>query len=274
MDINLFAATNTIEAARPRHDPLTLRADLPPSTSDVVVRLLAKSPDRRPSDAAAFLKEIGRIEGELEAVDRTAAMTGLRPAPAAEPTVRTESPAAARPAPAAVRQSGPYVLAAAALLAAVVIFAWVWRSATSRTVLPAAPRVTPMPVAAAPALRTEVPIPTPASLPTRGPEEAAAAIVGATRIVTPGQPPARRAAPASTSKRMASAPEAAGRPEPPAPPAPPPPVEAPSETFSPDNVYRTRRYAKFSVSPDQARLYLTESTSGWPTGTTRRRPDA
>jgi len=26
--------------------------------------------------------------------------------------------------------------------------------------------------------------------------------------------------------------------------------------FNPDNVYRTRRYAKFGVSPDQARIYL------------------
>jgi eukaryotic-like serine/threonine-protein kinase len=238
-------------------DPLTLRADLPPSTSDVIVRLLAKSPDRRPSDAAAFLREIGRIEGELEAIDRTAAMTGLRPAPAAEPTVRTEPPAAERPAPAAMRQSGPaYVLAAAALLAAVAIFAWVWKSAASRTVLPAAPRATPAPVAAPLAPRTEIPIPTPASLPTRGPEQAADAIVGATRIVTPGQPPRRASPAASASKRMASAAEPAGKLEPPAPPAPPPPAEAPSETFAPDNVYRTRRYAKFSVSPDQARLYL------------------
>ncbi|HEX7253691.1 MAG TPA: hypothetical protein VF376_12475, partial [Thermoanaerobaculia bacterium] len=36
----------------------------------------------------------------------------------------------------------------------------------------------------------------------------------------------------------------------------PPAVEAPSDALSPDNVYRTRRYAKFSVSPDQARMYL------------------
>ena len=56
---------------------------------------------------------------------------------------------------------------------------------------------------------------------------------------------------------MASAPESAGKPEPAAPPAPPASRRsASSENLSPDNVYRTRRYAKFSVSPDQARLYL------------------
>jgi len=236
-------------------DPLALRADLPPSTSDVVVRLLAKSPDRRPSDAAAFLKEIGRIEGELTAIDHTGAVTEVRPAPP-DPTIRTEPPPAARAVPAAVRQSGPaYVLAAAALLAAVAIFAWVWKSVTSRTALTPVPRTTPETVAAVPAPRTEAPIPTPAALPTRGPEAAADAIVGATRIVTPGQPLSRRASPAaSSSKRIAFAPEAAGKPEPAAPL--PPPVEAPSEAFSPDNVYRARRYAKFSVSPDQARMYL------------------
>ncbi|HEX7252294.1 MAG TPA: protein kinase, partial [Thermoanaerobaculia bacterium] len=218
-------------------DPLTLRADLPPSTSDVIVRLLAKSPDRRPSDAAAFLKEISRIEGELTAIDHSAAITEVRPVLAAEPTVRTEPPPPARVEPAAARQSGPaYVLAAAALLAAVAIFAWVWKSVTSRTVLPAAPRATSESVAAAPAPRTEVPIPTPASLPTRGPEEAADAIVGATRIVSPGLPLSRRGAPPAASKRLGSAPEAAGKPEPPVPPAPPPAVEAPSDALSPDNV--------------------------------------
>src|SRR5262249_30612735 len=52
-------------------DPRELRSDLPASTRDVFARLLARRPDGRPADSAAFLKEIRRIEEELTAIDHT-----------------------------------------------------------------------------------------------------------------------------------------------------------------------------------------------------------
>ena len=79
-------------------------------------------------------------------------------------------------------------------------------------------------------------------LPTRGPREAAAASVGAPR---PGDV-------AVSSRPTASARAARARP-----PAPSEPPEASIPAGPPaDKVYRTRRYAKFGVSPDQARIFL------------------
>ena len=43
-------------------DPLELKADLPVATREVVARLLAKSPDRRPANAQEFVRELKRIE--------------------------------------------------------------------------------------------------------------------------------------------------------------------------------------------------------------------
>jgi serine/threonine-protein kinase len=43
-------------------DPLELRSNLPAATREVMARLLAKQPEKRPADARAFLRELARIE--------------------------------------------------------------------------------------------------------------------------------------------------------------------------------------------------------------------
>jgi hypothetical protein len=84
-----------------------------------------------------------------------------------------------------------------------------------------------------------------APLPTRGPREAAAASVGAPRS-NDGAAPKRPTA----SARVA-------RVQPPPAPEPPEAPEASIRAGPPaDNVYRTRKFAKFGVSPDQARIFL------------------
>ncbi|HTD51417.1 MAG TPA: PEGA domain-containing protein, partial [Thermoanaerobaculia bacterium] len=91
----------------------------------------------------------------------------------------------------------------------------------------------------------------------RGPEVAADAIVGAPRIVTPGRGSPRRTLTALAEQAAGSRSVSAGRPAPPVAPPRASDGETPSSGApSLDNVYRTRRYAKFSVSPDQARIYL------------------
>ena len=262
-------------------DPLELRGDLPPVTRAVFARLLAKAPDRRPSDAAEFLREIRKIEAELENVEPTQALTASAPAPA---TVARARPAAARPpaltppappsaSPSAAtgqRSTGPlYLFGLAALLVALALLIWIWRASEKRQERLAAAAITPAasPAVSAPqaereaapvALPTEVP--TPEALPTPGPPAAADAIVGATRL--------DRTAPAKPRPSPAAAAEPAA---PPAAPSVPTPVAAASAAPStreahpaaaseaaspPDNVYRTRRFAKFSGSPAQARVYL------------------
>jgi serine/threonine-protein kinase len=264
-------------------DPLELRGDLPPVTRAVFARLLAKAPDRRPADAAEFLREIRKIETELENVEPTQALTASAPAPA-PPTVARPRPAspqppapmapapppASPPTAAGPRSAGPlYLFGAAALLVALALLIWIWRASEKRQERLAAAAVTPAAspaVAPAQAEREATPVvlptevPTPEALPTPGPRAAADAIVGATRL--------DRTAPA----RPRSSPVPAAEPAAP-PPAPsvPTPVAAASAGPStgaahpgaaseavppPDNVYRTRRFAKFSGSPAQARVYL------------------
>ena len=240
-------------------DPLELRSDLPPSTRDVLARLLAKAPERRPADAAAFLREIGRIETELTATDRTVPTPAPR-TPALGPVVlRPEADRmAAPPADTPVRHAGPaYVLAAAVLLLAVAIFVWVWKSAIPSREKTASPAPAPTAAATESAVRsTEIAAPVPASLPTRGPESAAAASVGAPRIITPASASPRRtltalAREASSTMASDAASRKAAQPEPAASAPAPASVGA-----APDKIYRTRRFAKFSVGPDQARIYL------------------
>jgi serine/threonine-protein kinase len=269
-------------------DPLELRADLPAATRDVFARLLAKSADKRPADAAAFLREIRRIEVELQGAAHTQAMTvssgasavppaGPRPVPG--PPTRdsgTDSPAPipaepVHPATATGARGGGalYLFGLAALLVALSLLVWIWRvSARKEERLAAAvtPAASPRP-AVADELPAEVPtaipiptaLPTPEALPMPGPSGAADAIVGATRLEksTPVRP--------RPSASPRSEPTAVPRPtEGPTAPA----LEASAATASAaaassassaapaDNVYRTRRFAKFSSSPDQARLYV------------------
>jgi len=264
-------------------DPLSLRGDLPPVAREVFARLLAKSPDRRPPDAAGFLKEIRRIEAELRDVAPTLALSAERltaplevtarrqppapPAPVPPPAAPPPPPVPAPPAPPKdrSRSAGPlYLFGAAALLAAVAFLLWIWRAPGPRDERAAAsPGATPAPAATiapeptAPAAPTGAPT---MALPTPGPAVAADAIVGATRIV--------ETAPAPTRARPT--------PRPAVPTAAPPPQSPPTalpvatnagtaasaerppaaDDAPADKVYRTRRFAKFSSSPDQARLYL------------------
>ena len=97
------------------------------------------------------------------------------------------------------------------------------------------------------------------ALPTPGPAEAADAVVGAMRIVETAPAPTRGRATRATPRP--AVPTAA--PPPTAVPAAanasaaPPAERAPAaDDAAADKVYRTRRFAKFSASPDQARLYL------------------
>ena len=113
------------------------------------------------------------------------------------------------------------------------------------------------PPAAVPARRRPIPAalapsaPTLGPLPTAGPRGAADAVVGAPRYGDGRRTRAPRPTPDATDR-------APRRRRP-----PPPPPRSPAETRASreraalaDNVYRTRRYAKFGVSPDQARMYV------------------
>jgi len=253
-------------------DPRELRSDLPASTRDVFARLLAKVPEQRPADAAAFLRDIRRIEEELTAIDLTMQVPPPlpkeppRPTPSVlqgPPTV-VSTPGAAASAPSAPRSFGPsYLLAAAFLVLAAALFLWVWKLGLARgertasvqpipTALPATPREVATPV--------WTPQPTPAALPTRGPEAAADVIVGAPRVVNPQASRRAPTAVAAESLKTASRPgERAGLPAEESPGA-----EASRSAAAPpaDGVYRTRRFAKFSLSPDQARIYLDDRYVG------------
>ncbi|MGH9364984.1 MAG: serine/threonine-protein kinase [Thermoanaerobaculia bacterium] len=244
-------------------DPLELRADLPGSTRGVFARLLAKSAQKRPADAGEFLREIRKIETELSDAEQTHALVVPMPsrgASAIPPGVENSKastaagapPGAARPAPRPFRPT--VLLAAAALLVALAALILLWRSTGQRaesvgsaTEPLAAPTQVPAPATAVPA--AEAPAPTSAALPTPGPPVAADAVVGAPRRVA--SPAAARAlAPAAApvpSARPAPPERIAGAAEQP-PPAP--------AAFAPDKVYRTRRSARFGVSPDQGRIFV------------------
>jgi hypothetical protein len=137
-----------------------------------------------------------------------------------------------------LRAAVTYLFGVAALLLVAAILVGIWRR-TSRPLetgaVPAPASVVPTAVAA-PATAVVALAP----LPTRGPREAAAASVGAPRL-NEGLAPRRPTA----SARVARA----------EPPPEPPEAFIPTGSRA-DNVYRTRRFAKLSVSPDQARIFL------------------
>src|SRR4029077_12209100 len=85
-------------------DPLELKADLPVATREVVARLLAKAPDRRPANAKEFVRELRRIEK----FQRESEVT--RRAVSATPVAATVVPA--RPTPGGA--SGPAASAGSA----------------------------------------------------------------------------------------------------------------------------------------------------------------
>ncbi len=251
-------------------DPLSLRADLPPSTREVFARLLAKAPEKRPANAGEFVREIKRIEAELAGSERTRPLppsaplptkvAELPPEPVDTRAVADRELAAPKASPAAPRSFSPaYLFGAAALLVAIAALVFIWRQTAKTEQTTVLPPPAPVPTAAV-AVATSVaqaPVPaaTPEAIPSPGPLAAADAIVGAPRYsISPA--PVRAARTAASQLRQA-------------PSALPVPTSAPVAVASgstasavsaslpaPDNVYRTRRYAKFSVSPDQARIYL------------------
>jgi serine/threonine-protein kinase len=237
-------------------DPLQLRSDLPPAAREVFARLLAKAPGKRPAGAKEFLREVGAIEEELRepAAGIPAAPVGswkeqgaAPPESAGETSSSEQEPAARAP-----RSVMTYLLGAAVVLLAAAILIAIWRRTGQPAEKSAAlepPSAVPTAVRVGPtAAAVEAPAPAPAPvetvepLPTRGPREAAAASVGEPRS---GDAPAPRRPTASPRAARAQPPPARESPEASIPAGPPA-----------DKVYRTRRYAKFGVSPDQARIFL------------------
>jgi serine/threonine-protein kinase len=233
-------------------DPLTLKSDLPAAAREVFARLLAKPPERRPANAVEFISHIDRLASEMVET-RVTPVVVVPPAPAAP---------AAHAAPSPPRPVAHLLFALAAVLVAAAVLLAVWRMPEKQTGRGAQPgpgaSVSPSgaarktaPLPAAEPTSSEPAVPT--SLPTRGPAEAAdTMVVGAPRR-GPGEKAARpprptaaaRTAPpavldASAAEAPSSAPASAGS----------------SSRESADRVYRTRRSARFSTSPDQARLYV------------------
>jgi eukaryotic-like serine/threonine-protein kinase len=252
-------------------DPREIRSDLPLTTREVMARLLAKQPDRRPPDAREFIRELRRIEKfqrESEMTRRAvAAAPAATAASAAAPPPLPSSRAVTSPAaPADIPPPPPvpasrkglertiFLLAGAAIAVGVVLWLASRKPQPSVPVAapPAIPTAAPAPATEAPAAEVASAV-TPVVLPTPGPDEAADATVGATRLSdTPVARPTRaRRSPVPTAKppRVAAAPMAAEAPPAPAPAAParPPRVDA---------VYETRGSVRFTSSPEQARLYL------------------
>jgi predicted Ser/Thr protein kinase len=242
-------------------DPTTIRSDLPASTRDVFGRLLAKSPDKRPAGAVEFLRELQRVEKDASEQERTVSFAlpprtaeRIGPPPVAPPA--EPAAAAALPPPPAERRGGrpsaASLLGAAALLLAAGALVLVWRRSERGTAVAPAPTSVP---AASAAVSTAVPtaslaeisVPTPEAFPTAGSSRAADAIVGAPRYASAAARPPTR------TPRVAAVPTPRAETVAEAAPAPPP---ARASLPPADNLYRTRRFAKFGVSPDQARIYL------------------
>ena len=226
-------------------DPLEWKADLPIATREVIARLLAKSPDRRPADARAFVEELNRIEKihrESELTRRALAevppTTPLRtvPAGAGVPPPLPEPPK---------RRSGmPVILGALAVLVAASFFLL---RETRRGVAPLAVAPTPAATqvaAAAPTAAPAVSQPTVAAEPSPVPTAAEAA--------------APTAAPTAPKPRATPRRKATAAPGPAAAPAPPAPAvaAAPAKPERVDAEVQTRRAVRFTSSPDQARLFL------------------
>jgi serine/threonine-protein kinase len=233
-------------------DPLQLRSDLPPVAREVFSRLLAKSPGKRPGGAKEFLLDVGAIEQELgepaASPPRAGPDPGIARPESVDKTIPLEQEEAAPRAPRSVLT---YLLGAGVVLLAAAILVAIWRrtgqpagngAPAPITAVPTAVLVEPTAVVAAAPAPAPVPVETAEPLPTRGPREAAAASVGAPR---PGDV-------AALSRPTASARVARAQP----PPAPEPPEVSIPAGPPADKVYRTRRFAKFGVSPDQARLFL------------------
>ncbi len=267
-------------------DPREIRSDLPIATREVMARLLAKQPERRPADAREFLRELRRIEkfqresemtrravvaGPAAPAGAAVGLVGAVAAPPPLPTSRVPAPApppetassGAPTAPAArpnrrIFEGTIFLLAGAALAGGLLFFLVFRRPRTVSGPMPLASLPTPAAAPAVPTLPVPAPEvvavePTPVVLPTPGPGEAADATVGAPRLVdTPASRPTRlRPSPAPTPEP----PKVAARAEA-EPPVPPPASSAPARPTRVDAVYETRGSLRFTSSPEQARLYV------------------
>ena len=263
-------------------DPREIRSDLPIATREVMARLLAKQPERRPADAREFLRELRRIEKfqrESE-MTRRAVVAGpaarrrsagrLRrgasaaadsrvpaPGPPSEP-VSTGAPTAP-PARSGRRIfEGTIFLLAGAAIAAALLFFLVFRK--PRTVSGPIPLTvsTPVSAPAAPTVpRPRLPRPRrssrrPSSCRRRGPGSGRRHRRRAPRIRRHAAraPDARSAQPradAGTSEdrgaRRGGSAAAAG-------------LVRPARPDRVDAVYETRGSVRFTSSPEQARLYV------------------
>ncbi len=238
-------------------DPLELKADLPVSTREVVARLLAKAPDRRPANAREFIRELQRIEKfqrESELTRRGLSATAAPPAPQRAGTGGSSGPATSAetvPAPGPAPRSGmPVILGALAVLVAVSFLLLRDRQRGMAPMTAAGPtRVPAAPTAAPPTPEPTVP-PTAAAEPTPPPIEAgvAAQLSAAAATPTPRPTPRRRPTAAVEEKKVVAEVSA--------------PTPAPTRPPHPDAVIATRRAVRFTSSPDQARL----SVDGRPIG--------
>ncbi|HYK42435.1 MAG TPA: serine/threonine-protein kinase [Thermoanaerobaculia bacterium] len=264
-------------------DPLEVRKDLPPAAREVFARLLAKAPEQRPKDGEEFLAELRRIADQLGQAETTVALTApylaagaaVPPVPPPPPVTVPAAASAGGPAPAPPapnrRPLAMFLFGLAALLIAGGFFLSKWRTrrgepepasqaAAAPTSAALGAHLAPETAATAPPAVTAPPSaaeavlapPTIGPLPTAGPRSAADSVVGAPRAGG-GTGVTRAPRPTYAVTRIA----AADIPPPPAEEVPAARGSRESGGGSPvDNVYRTRRYAKFGVSPDQARMYV------------------
>ena len=260
-------------------DPREIRSDLPIATREVMARLLAKQPERRPADAREFLRELRRIEKFQRESEMTRRAVAAGPAAAgtavgsvgsvaAPPLLPTSRVPAPGPPPEPVSTGAPtapparsdrrmfertiFLLAGATIAGAIVLFL-VFRKPLAAPAPPVPVAVAQLPSPAAPPIaEVATPEPSPIVLPTPGPGEAADATVGASRLVgTPLARPTRtRPSPVPTPE----APKIAARAEVEAPP--PPASSAAARPTRVDKVYETRGSVRFTSSPEQARLYV------------------
>ncbi len=231
-------------------NPRDIKASLPVSTREVMLRLLAKQPDRRPATANEFIQELERIE-KFQRESELTRRADIAAPPPPPPSGPSASAAATTPGPAAPPPRHSRVgLAGVVLAIAVVAVAAVFLLRERKTAIPAPPvsvaaAPTEGPTAAAAPAETPLPETTAIVLPTPGPEAAVDATVGASRLAdTPRPRPTARPRPSPTAAETKVA------------AAPPPPPAAPARPERIDAAYETRGSVRFTSSPDQARLYL------------------
>ncbi len=230
-------------------DPLELKSDLPVSTREVVARLLAKAPDRRPANAQEFIRELRRIEKFQRESELTRRAVSAAPAPPTPEEAGAGGPAGPAtsagtvPAPVPPRRSGmPVILGALAVLVAVSFLLLRDRQEGMAPMAAAGPTRAPALPTAAPATPAPTAKPTAAAEPTPLPIEAGPAAATPKPRLTPRL---RLTAVAAEEKKVAGAQASA-------------PVPAPTSSSGrpahPDAVFATRRAVRFTSSPDQARL--------------------